>query len=94
MVSTVSSNKSISLRDELIQLKRDWRTSAVYKSLFFAALLTVGVAGIIFMGGTLFSAAIAIVAVSSFAIYKIYQDYRQTRYTFNRAALAISERVS
>lgn len=84
-------NKTIDARDDLIKLKQQWSRNTLLKSLLCTAALAAGVAAIIFLGSTYLSIGIAVVVISSLAIYHYFKHYRNTKNILNRAAAAITQ---
>ncbi len=83
--------KSKSLEGELMALKSKSQQKALLKSLVAVAALAAGVFAIIFIGSSLLPYGIAVILMSSLAIYEYQNQHARSSAIFTRATQAISQ---
>ena len=89
-----SSSKSLALPQDLTDLKKQAKTEWLVKSLFATAVLIVGICAVALLGSNFLAAGIAVILISSLAIYQYFNHYRHSRNVFIRAARAITQSLS
>ncbi len=74
---------------ELNDMQKQAQKEFVSKSLMAIAFLVMGISAIILLNSNFLAAGIAVIVISSLAIYQYFYDYRHTKNIFSKATLAI-----
>lgn len=81
--------KSLGLHQEIIDLKRQSYRKTILKSLLALVALVASVAAIVFLDLSYMPYAVALILLSSVAIYEYFTHHRNTSKIYSRAAKAI-----
>ena len=91
MNSITREYKSKSLESDLMTLKSKSQQKALLKTLIAATALAAGIFAIIFIGSSLLPYGIAVILMSSLAIYEYQNQHARSSAIFTRATQAIAQ---